>query len=87
MNQIISTDLISIFPNPSEDEVFIENQLDSDEYTIQIFDNMGRKIFETKTSESVYNARNAFEGRSPGLYLIKVITTKGTKILKLNKVK
>lgn len=87
VNQIISTDLISIFPNPSEDEVFIENQLDSDEYTIQIFDNMGRKIFETKTSESVYNARNAFEGRSPGLYLIKVITTKGTKILKLNKVK
>jgi len=79
------SELISVYPNPFTDEVYIENQTNNGEYTIEIFDHIGRKIYETNTDQDVFNASGVFEGRSSGLYLIKIRTVKGTEVMKLNK--
>lgn len=85
VDQYVNTDLISIFPNPTDGDVYIENNFTDQDYTIQIYDNLGRKIFEVYTDERLYNANHIFANQSSGLYLIKVITSDGTKLLKLNK--
>jgi PKD repeat protein len=87
IEEISKPNLVSVFPNPASDEVYIENHSIVGEYTISIFDNFGRQIFEIVTTDEVFNASSAFAGKNSGLYLIKIQSGNDTEIIKLNKTK
>ena len=85
VEQNISNNLFSAYPNPFSEELFIENLSSYSEYQISIFDMMGRLIFNTNTSEKTYDASNVFQSLSNGLYLIKIQSGDKTQIIKVNK--
>ena len=84
---IISKSLISAFPNPTSGSLFLENQLSGTDYTIQIFDTMGKLLFETITSNEIYDASSIIDNKPSGLYLVKIKTNQGNKVIKINKTK
>ncbi len=81
----INANLVSVFPNPFNNEVFIENTSNVNSYQISIIDTMGRILFETITDEQTFNASEVFQSAANGLYLIKIQAEGKTQILKVNK--
>lgn len=87
INLAQSSNLISAYPNPTDGSLFIENQLSNGDYAITIFDTMGRLVFETSTSNKTYDASGILADKPAGLYLIKILTEEGAKVIKVNKSK
>lgn len=87
IDDIQNSNLISAFPNPTSGSLFIENHLPGTEYSIQIFDTMGKLLFETITSNDIYDASSIIEHKPSGLYLINIKSKNGDKIIKINKTK
>ncbi|MDD2386280.1 MAG: M43 family zinc metalloprotease [Bacteroidales bacterium] len=87
IDNIQNSSLISAFPNPTSGSLFLENQLSGTDYTIQIFDTMGKLLFETITSNEIYDASSIIDNKPSGLYLVKIKTNQGNKVIKINKTK
>ncbi len=87
IGNIQNPNLVNVFPNPTNGSLFIENQLLASDYTIQIFDAMGKMLFETITSNEIYDASSFLENKPSGLYLVKIKTKDGDEIIKVNKAK
>lgn len=85
VDENINANFVSVFPNPFNNEVFIENTSNVNSYQISIIDTMGRILFETITDEQTYNASEVFQSAANGLYLIKIQAEGKTQILKVNK--
>ncbi|HEY1040214.1 MAG TPA: T9SS type A sorting domain-containing protein, partial [Bacteroidia bacterium] len=66
---------INVFPNPAKNKINIVAGKTTDEMQIQLFDNIGTLVKKenVKAGESILSV----EGTSPGIYLLKVITTNG----------
>ncbi|MDD2635248.1 MAG: M43 family zinc metalloprotease [Bacteroidales bacterium] len=87
IDKIQNANFVSVFPNPTNGSLFIENQWQATEFTIQIFDAMGKLFFETRTSNKIYDASSIIKNKPSGLYLVKIKTENGEKIIKVNKTK
>ena len=69
---------ISIFPNPTKDILYVENNGNS-EMTIRIFDLIGNEVVNITTLEQ--NTKIDIANRSNGVYLL-IVETKDTRITK-----
>jgi len=58
---------IAIYPNPTKGDIHIDVPMDKIE-KVEVYDNMGRKIFEEKNSNNI-----SLKGYSKGFYFIRVI--------------
>jgi hypothetical protein len=72
---------ISIYPNPSKELVHVTS--DSEIKTISVFDIQGRLTASHIIGEM--NAALDIDNYAPGMYVLKIITAKGSKIQKLIK--
>jgi hypothetical protein len=79
INEIQNDNLVSIFPNPTSDELFVQQQVPSNRQLIQIFDFTGRLVFEdiNFTSQTVDTRQ-----LSNGIYLLKYSDTKNYALKK-----
>ena len=68
-----SADELSIYPNPTDDQFFIEGQRIA---TVQIFNAIGQLVTEIENNESERITINC-NGWSPGLYSVQIISTEG----------
>ena len=64
---------VSIYPNPTDDQFFIEGQRIA---TVQIFNAIGQLVTEIENNESERITINC-NGWSPGLYSVQIISTEG----------
>jgi aminopeptidase YwaD len=70
--------LISVFPNPVKEQLFINSSIPISK--IELFDFQGKKIFETKTNEQFHYKIN-LSAFSNGIYLYK-LSDKNSSIIK-----
>ena len=54
---------LSVYPNPFYDEVLVDAEEFAGEYSVDVFDIMGRMIYSGKYSERQLNLSNAFVGK------------------------
>lgn len=75
--------LISVYPNPVKDVVYISIKDNSILKTIELYDVQGR-LLQTQLVNDIFSELNLVE-RANGMYFIKINTDKGTKVEKLVK--
>ena len=70
-------DFIKIFPNPVMDvvHILVENSMDDEEFSIQIYDNLGRIVSSSNIGSQTEIDLNV-SGFLPGVYYIKCVTQK-----------
>ncbi len=75
--------LVSIYPNPTQEQVLVFIPENSSESTILLFDISGKKMMELKSAETktIINTANL----SKGMYMLHVETLSGSKKMKLLK--
>lgn len=77
INQIDHANEIEVYPNPVEDVLYIKNLSEILIEKVEVFDALGRKMY----SEDYPTFIN-FSDLMPGLYYIRLITSKGQNIIK-----
>jgi hypothetical protein len=76
---------LSVYPNPFYDEVLVDAEEFAGEYSVDVFDIMGRMIYSGKYSERQLNLSNAFVGKPKGMYVIKVYNSDVCKSIRVVK--
>lgn len=81
-NEIVQTDLFSVYPNPASENFSILLEQDSNIKSVSIYDLNGKKVFITENIESpeIYFESNNID---PGVYFIVVISNNKTLVQKL----
>jgi hypothetical protein len=78
INQLIPKDMLKIYPNPTSNEFFISNSINSIG-TIRIFDFKGSEVFRTQSEESIIKISTVeFE---KGLYIIQTENNEQYKLI------
>lgn len=76
---------LAIYPNPSNGTIHIQGVLDASQYTIQISDLNGRKVFESiETSAGQLNSTLNLNNIESGIYTMQIITNSGSRVEKLS---
>jgi hypothetical protein len=79
IDEIQNDNLISIYPNPTSDELIIQRTNANDRETVQILNPMGQQLYENKNFEGkTINTRQL----SNGIYLLKYSNAKSFSIKK-----
>ena len=68
-----SADILSIYPNPTYDQFFIEGQHIA---TVQIFNAIGQLVAEIENTEDERITVNC-DDWNPGLYSVRIVSTEG----------
>lgn len=74
VTEVKNNQLISIYPNPTTNELFIENKSKTKRQTVQLFDHNGRLVLEIPDFNG--SSLNT-EFLQNGIYLLKFSTTEG----------
>ena len=74
---------VAVFPNPSNNMVFVDAGQMSGDYTLQIFDQTGRIVSEAKGTLSNTILQQDVSSFAAGLYSLKLTTAKHTATSKL----
>ncbi|MBO4614562.1 MAG: T9SS type A sorting domain-containing protein [Bacteroidales bacterium] len=76
---------MSVYPNPFYDEIVLDAEEFAGEYSIEVYDIMGRMLYNGKSSEQHVNLSNAFVGKPKGMYVIKVYNSEVCKSVRVVK--
>lgn len=76
---------MSVYPNPFYDEIVLDAEEFTGEYSVEVFDIMGRMMYSGKFSGHHVDLSNAFAGQSKGMYLIKVYNSEACKSVRVVK--
>lgn len=81
INEILDQSAIKIFPNPNAGEFIIEQQVNTQKYTLEIFNTFGEKIltFEVKDQKIEIDLSD----QSNGIYFIKISSEAGNTVDKI----
>lgn len=63
---------LSLYPNPSDGILFIENLAENKNYEIAVFDLLGKRMFSESIKNSFNNCRIDLTGLSTGAYLVEI---------------
>ncbi len=77
---ILSSD-VKVYPNPAKNSIFIEVDELKNNYFIALTDISGKELKNQKISENV--SKIDITGLSSGIYILKIISTKETQIVKI----
>lgn len=75
----VEENILSAYPNPSNGIVYLNGGKNSDNYTVEILNTMGQTISSDKTN-SINNYEIDFHNQPSGIYLIKLISSKGISV-------
>ncbi len=80
VNELLNSEQITIYPNPSNGTLTIENKILNEEVEIKIIDAIGKenKKFKVKTGKTIIDTSDL----KSGVYLMKIGTAKGILIKK-----
>lgn len=76
---------VSLYPNPSKGEVTITVKADNiQSYTVSVSNTLGQTVYETKKEYTEGNSATlSLAGQSPGVYFVKVNTSRGSSTQRL----
>jgi len=78
-NNVLEEKLISIYPIPAIDRIFIEQNNSLEGLSLSIRDINGNQVFIDKIQQGVYSIENL----TPGIYFIKTEDSQWTRLLKI----
>ncbi|MBO7572596.1 MAG: T9SS type A sorting domain-containing protein [Bacteroidales bacterium] len=82
----VSNIVMSAYPNPFCDNLMIDVDVNG-EFSVEIFDVMGRMVFADKFSEQHVDLSHAIEKEVDGVYFLKVLSETGCRTIKVVKEK
>ncbi len=78
VNELLNSEQITIYPNPSNGNLIIESKILKDVVELQITDGMGREIRNEKLIFKNAKAEMNISGLQKGIYFLRITTEKGT---------
>ncbi|MES2566150.1 MAG: M43 family zinc metalloprotease [Bacteroidota bacterium] len=82
LNNLLSTNDITLFPNPSKGMFTITNTSSTDKFEVIITNTLGQMVIQ-ESAENVNQMSLDLSKHSKGIYYAKVTTVEGTKLFKL----
>ena len=76
---------MSVYPNPFYDNLMLDVDDIDGEYTVEVYDMMGRMLFSEMYAESHIGLGNVFENEVDGVYFLKVYNGDGCRTIKVVK--
>ena len=76
---------MSVYPNPFYDNLMLDVDDIDGEYTVELYDMMGRMLFSERYAESHIGLGNVFENEVDGVYFLKVYNGDGCRTIKVVK--
>lgn len=77
-----SQDLIQVYPNPSNGQVYVDFGVARENVTLQVVDLVGKIVQTSTVTESSFGAALNLEGNKAGFYIIRLSDTKGNRLEK-----
>lgn len=75
----------SVYPNPFYDDVYVDAEYFDGDFSVDVFDIMGRLIYTGEFSEPLVNLSEAFVGQGKGVYVIKLYNSNMCKSVRVVK--
>ena len=69
---------MEVFPNPAQDELYIQTQFNDEVHSIEFIDVQGREVFKRITNET--NSTIYLNSFDPGIYTVRLIDSEGRRL-------
>jgi len=73
-----SPKFMEVFPNPAQDELYIQTQFNDEVHSIEFIDVQGREVFKRITNET--NSTIYLNSFDPGIYTVRLIDSEGRRL-------